>query len=308
MDNVTHTMVGATLARVGLDRRSPLAAATLMIAANAPDLDLVAYAAGGHAFIAYRRGWTHGPLALVVLPLVVMAAMLAWDRFVRRRRNPALPPADARWTLILAAIGVLSHPLLDWLNTYGVRFLMPFRERWFYGDAMFIIDIWLWLILGTALVLARRGAAVGRVRAIAGVALAYIAVLNALGRAGEHIAYGAAAGAAISGVTDVMYQPVPANPLAAELIVVTDDAYHGATLRWTRDPRITFDRAVIPRGDWADARVATARRDRDAQYFLVWARYPYVRIEPDGGVFFGDARFPEGRIGGALSGVRVGRP
>ena len=35
---------------------------------------------------------------------------------------------------------MLGQPLLDWLNTYGVRFLMPFDGTWFYGDALFIID------------------------------------------------------------------------------------------------------------------------------------------------------------------------
>jgi inner membrane protein len=45
---------------------------------------------------------------------------------------------------------VLTHPTLDWLNNYGLRWLMPFDGRWFYGDAVFIIDPWLWLVLGGA--------------------------------------------------------------------------------------------------------------------------------------------------------------
>jgi inner membrane protein len=31
---------------------------------------------------------------------------------------------------------------------------MPFDDRWFYGDALFIVDPWLWLMLGTAVMLA----------------------------------------------------------------------------------------------------------------------------------------------------------
>ena len=49
---------------------------------------------------------------------------------------------------------MLSHPALDWLNTYGVRFLMPFDGAWFYGDALFIIDPWVWLLAATPVVLA----------------------------------------------------------------------------------------------------------------------------------------------------------
>ena len=31
---------------------------------------------------------------------------------------------------------------------------MPFSDRWFYGDTLFIVDPWLWLILGGAVMLA----------------------------------------------------------------------------------------------------------------------------------------------------------
>lgn len=55
----------------------------------------------------------------------------------------------------IAFLGVWSHPLLDWVNTYGIRLLMPFRDTWFYGDTLFIIDPWLWLLAGAGVVLAR---------------------------------------------------------------------------------------------------------------------------------------------------------
>ena len=45
--------------------------------------------------------------------------------------------------------------MLDWLNTYGVRLLMPFDGAWFYGDALFVVDPWVWLLLGASVVLAR---------------------------------------------------------------------------------------------------------------------------------------------------------
>ena len=48
----------------------------------------------------------------------------------------------------------MSHPLLDWLNTYGMRFLMPFDDRWFYGDALFIMDPLVWLLTAAAVVIA----------------------------------------------------------------------------------------------------------------------------------------------------------
>jgi inner membrane protein len=43
-----------------------------------------------------------------------------------------------------------THPLLDWTNSYGIRFLLPWSQKWSYGDLVFIVDPYLWLILGGA--------------------------------------------------------------------------------------------------------------------------------------------------------------
>ena len=157
MDPLTHTLTGAALSRAGLRRHTALATATLVIAANAPDIDILTAARGEYASLAMRRGITHGPLAMLALPFVVAGVMLAYDRLWRRRRNPGAEPARPLPLLLLAFLGTLTHPLLDWLNTYGIRLLMPFSPRWFYGDALFIIDPWLWLLLGGALAIAARG-------------------------------------------------------------------------------------------------------------------------------------------------------
>src|SRR4026208_2311305 len=150
MDPITHTMTGAVMARAGLDRagKLPLAAPTLMLAANAPDIDIFVMFLGSYAGLAFRRGWTHGPVAMAVLPILLTGLMLAWDRLVRRRgdRGASRAPVAVGPMLLIAFIGVWSHPALDWLNTYGIRLLMPFRGDWFYGDAVFIIDPWLWLL------------------------------------------------------------------------------------------------------------------------------------------------------------------
>ena len=61
-------------------------------------------------------------------------------------------PRSGRQLLLLSYIGVLLHVFMDFLNSYGVRLLMPFSERWFYGDALYIVDPWLYLLLGARLV------------------------------------------------------------------------------------------------------------------------------------------------------------
>lgn len=156
MDNLAHTLVGATLAETGLKRWTPLGTATLLIGANLPDVDGFITFAGEDTALLFRRGWTHGVLAMAVWPWVLAGAMLLWDARVRRRRHPEAPPARLFPLVGLAYLSVLSHPALDWLNTYGVRLLMPFDGAWFYGDALFIIDPWLWLLMAAASVLAAR--------------------------------------------------------------------------------------------------------------------------------------------------------
>ena len=154
MDPLTHTFTGAALAVAGLRRKTPLATAALIVGANLPDIDGLSYFAGDYRALAFRRGVTHGVLALVLLPLLLTAALLLWDRWVRRTRQPNAPPAGAAALLGVSALAVATHPTLDWLNNYGLRWLMPFDGRWFYGDTLFIVDPWLWLGLGGALFLA----------------------------------------------------------------------------------------------------------------------------------------------------------
>lgn len=116
-----------------------------------------------------RRGHTHGVLAMAVLPVVLAGVVMAVDRLWRRRRDPAAPPARFGAVLGLAYLATLTHPALDWMNTYGVRLLMPFDGAWFYGDALFIVDPWMWLMMGAAVVFARSS---GRLSAAGWIALA----------------------------------------------------------------------------------------------------------------------------------------
>ncbi|WP_157981812.1 metal-dependent hydrolase [Aliidiomarina soli] len=147
MDPVAHALSGSAIAAAGLRRVTPLATAALLIGAVVPDIDGLILL-DDYAALAHRRGVTHGIAALIVLPLLVTSLLLLWDRWVRRRRNPDARPAQAGQLFLLTALGVSLHLFFDWLNNYGVRLLMPFDDRWLYGDVLFIIDPWLWLTLG----------------------------------------------------------------------------------------------------------------------------------------------------------------
>ncbi len=149
MDPIAHTLFGAAAAQTGLGRRSACATAALVIGANLPDIDGVAMFLSGDSALYWRRGWTHGILALVLLPLILSAILIAWSRAFGR------PAPRPRVLLGLSYLAVWSHPALDWLNTYGLRWLMPFDGTWFYGDTLYVVDPWFWLLLAGAAFLFR---------------------------------------------------------------------------------------------------------------------------------------------------------
>jgi membrane-bound metal-dependent hydrolase YbcI (DUF457 family) len=172
LDNLTHSLFGWTIARAGLGRGVPHATATLIVASNLPDIDIVAGLRDGVDYLAVHRGPTHGPLGVVGLGLLAAAAMAVWQRIASR----GIRPDDrgtrhfASWWL-LATIGIVCHVLMDLPTSYGTRLLSPFVWTWFALDWMPIIDVYLWLVLIAALI---AGARVGRQRA-ALIALGFMA-------------------------------------------------------------------------------------------------------------------------------------
>ena len=87
MEPLAHTLAGACLAESGLNRLTPLASSTLIIAANIPDVDGACYLHSADVAFALRRGWTHGILAIVLLPFALTAVMIAVDRVMASRHQ-----------------------------------------------------------------------------------------------------------------------------------------------------------------------------------------------------------------------------
>jgi inner membrane protein len=155
MDPLTHTLTGAAIAKTKLANGHRWGFPILVVGANLPDFDALTYLIGGDTALIWRRGWSHGPIAMVIFPLLLAAFVLWLDRRRSCRQNRR--PERFAPMLALATLAVWSHPLLDWLNTYGIRLLMPFDRRWFYGDALYIVDPWVWLVLGGGVYLSRQG-------------------------------------------------------------------------------------------------------------------------------------------------------
>jgi len=275
MDNLCHTLAGLAMGEAGLKRRTPLGNVTLMIGANLPDVDAAAMFWGRTASLGFRRGWTHGVLAMCLWPLVLAGAMLAFDRM--RRRPPGAPPAPFAGLLLLAALSVWSHPLLDLTNVYGVRLLMPFSDRWFYGDTLFIVDPWLWLGLAGGVVLTRRARRRGAPAphrparlALAGATI-YVTAMALLGACGRTIVRHQARQQGLV-ISRMMAAPVPLDPLPREVVFTLPGGYGtsrlvGLTLYWNNT-------APLPsRAGEPFARRAAASAEGSA--YLRWARFPY---------------------------------
>lgn len=302
MDPVCHTLVGGALAESGLKRRTTLGAATLLVAANAPDLDVLAYLAGPTTALWLRRGLTHGVVAWLLLPLLITGGVLLADRVLRRGedRQRAVPAQ----VLLLAVIGVATHPLLDLLNTYGVRLLMPFSDRWFYGDVLFIVDPWVWAVLAIGMLWTRRRVRAGA-RDAAGARVAarpvrwallvvvlYLAAMTGSNLAARRLVAASLAAEGLPGPDRMMVGPVPVNPFRRTVVVEIDGAYRGGDFSWLEGRRIQLDDLGLRRDP--DVRTVAATRGPAARRFLSWARFPFFELAPGGrddAVLIGDARY-----------------
>lgn len=153
MEPITHFLTGACLGRAGLNRKTALATATLTLAAEAADLDIVGQIRGPVFGFAHHRGFTHSFLGVPLVAAVVVAFVyLVWRIRGRKLKVPDLPP---RWGLLYlyASLAALSHILLDFTNNYGVRPFWPFSEKWYSWDIVFIVEpvMLLFLVGGLAL-------------------------------------------------------------------------------------------------------------------------------------------------------------
>jgi len=140
LEPVTHFLTGACMGRSGLNRMTGLATLTLTLAAEAPDLDVLAGLHGRAFGFAHHRGFTHSFLGVPLVAAAVVAFVyLVWRLRGRKTNDPNLPP---RWGVLflLGCLAGLSHILLDFTNNYGVRPFWPFSEKWYSWDIVFIYE------------------------------------------------------------------------------------------------------------------------------------------------------------------------
>ena len=288
MDNLTHSLVGAVLGRMGLKRLTPRAVPALIIAANLPDIDSFVATWFGTNARTFHRGFTHGVGGLVVIPFLAAAIILIWENLRRSKEGPV----KLRGLLLACLIGTLSHPLLDFMNTYGVRWLEPLSDRWFYGDTLFIMDPWIWIILILGLEFSWRAERLGRnwtrpAIAAFSVVLAYIGC-NAF-----------ISNRAVAATRPLVARLAPPRMMVAGELPLT---FWKRQVMWRSDKlggTVDYDPVdgarlsgtVQPLGLDDPRLAAAARSNPEVSNFLFWSRMPIV-IHVDGKSYLSDQRFP----------------
>ena len=158
MDNITHSLFGAALAELAqpatlTPRQRRVFITAGVAAANLPDLDLVYtwITPPPLGYLLHHRGHTHTVAGLAALAVALALAFRAWPAARESLRNWP----GRLWGLI--AINLAGHVSLDAFNSYGVHPFYPFDAHWYYGDAVFIFEPLIWVLLGTAAVCNARG-------------------------------------------------------------------------------------------------------------------------------------------------------
>src|SRR3989337_2222783 len=129
-----------------------------------PDID-VFFGGVGWGPLAMHRGFTHGLVGgVLVMPPLLAGLLWLLDRWQVRRGAAFKNGLEMRFGRLLGLcyIGAASHPLLDLLTTYSVQLLSPLSRTWYHADALFIIDLWLWLLLGLTIFWSKRREKQGR--------------------------------------------------------------------------------------------------------------------------------------------------
>ncbi len=290
MEPITHLLTGACIGRSGLNRRTAYATLAAVLAAEAPDIDVVWAVRGPVESFAHHRGITHTFVAAPVIALAVTGCVWLIHRYIPQRKSMAIDAQPIHWLWIFfsALISVLSHLLLDWTNNYGLRPFFPFNAHWYSGDLVFIAEPVLWALLLAAVVLpallgladreigARRMRFRGRGLAIA--ALTGMVLLWCWRWAEHAQAHTLVENAHVTPTPErrIALMPYPGNPWRWHALIETGTTWQTAEVD-TRsglvesDARINslFKPAPTPASE-------AARRTRLGQVYLDWAQWPVV--------------------------------
>jgi inner membrane protein len=169
MDDITHALTGAVIAKAGLGRSyGKTATRVLWLSALFPDSDFVLYFFSRQTYIMYHRGISH---SFVALPIFALVLAILFYRFSHIKRF---------WYLtFLCGVGLTSHIILDLITSYGTMIFYPLSDRRFALDYVFIIDLIPTALVGLPLLYIRLTKRSGRNFCRAGIVLFLLYICGA---------------------------------------------------------------------------------------------------------------------------------
>jgi inner membrane protein len=285
LENVTHSLTGFFLSYAGLNRLAPHATPLLILAANAPDIDILALVGGSLNYFHFHRHLTHAAVFAPVLAIALVALYRLGMRLAGR--------APIAWgsAFAVALAGIASHLLLDLTNDYGERLLLPFSGDWLAVDICSIYDFWIlalfFLCLAAPLLSRLVGGEIGGMskqrypsRAFPILALAFLLLYDG----GRFILHRRALATLDARQYDgasairVAAFPNPSNPFRWQGVAETTGAYRIYDLNLLRsfnpkDAQVAFKSEASPY-------ITAARQTEPFRVLHDFARFPLWRVVP----------------------------
>jgi inner membrane protein len=294
MEPITHVLTGACISRATLKSKTALSMATMVIAAEIADVDLLYSLRGPVVGFQHHRGWTHSVAAMPLMAVLCLGLVPAVPKKVFNRIAPAAldrPRMPVRWVLLYgyACLAALSHLLLDYTTSYDVRLFEPFSFKWYSWDIVYMAEPFMWVVLGLGLAVpGLLGLVNHRTRsygfkcgARGGAIFAWLAIVLMWGfRDYQHREVLAELNLGLwdgrRPVRSSAY-PYPWNPFFWHGVVETSDSFETVEVN-------TVDGGVSPADHsrayykLKETAVTTAAKQSDlGRVYLDWARYPHDR-------------------------------
>jgi inner membrane protein len=322
LDPLTHFLTGACLGRAGFNRKSALTTLTMVLAAEAADVDILWGLKSGTADLQRHRGITHSFFGVPFIAAAVLGVVYVVHRLRQRRSGPVKdrgrPPVRWGYLYLFAVIAALSHLPLDYSTAYGIRLFEPFNYRWYTWDIVYIVDpvIWVVLIAGLALpalfglINEEIGARSKGLRGRGGAITALVCLLLIWGfRDYQHRR-------ALSAMDSFLYRGATAQRVAAYPYMINPFRWHGAVE--TADffetvpvnslgPEIDDSRARLFYKPEETEALNVAKSTYFGRVYLDWAVFPFVQQQKLEGetrgyfVNFQDLRYAYPEISGRMA-------
>jgi inner membrane protein len=283
MDPLTHIVVSIAAGRAGLNKVTRLGTPMLVVSGVAADLDWLTALFGPRVFLESHRTISHS-----LLGTAAIAIMTALVFTLATRKNSSSPIHFVR-AVAISSIGASLHVLLDLTNSYGVKLLWPFNQKWFAWDLLpqFDFIIMLMLIAGIILPMLFRlvGEEIGAQRKTKGIFSAVLAIALAIAYVGGRFILH---DRALTLMNSRLYSGVP--PLSVGAFPDSPSPFHWAGVILTESTLLSVEAPVIT-GSYdpfaaktfykpaESAALDAARASQTATVFLSFARFPRARVE-----------------------------